>query len=249
MNYQKETTESLQSYIDCYWESHDMKGKEIYVYPSLPEPYINFYFPVQVNEKAWIKGISSKSDFFEMRSKLFGVRCYLKGYIQLKIAPVSIIINQFSNIENVGGEQELHLESDLSEATSFQERIGLFQNYFENKMVSNISQKEENISNAFQYLITEYRDPKVIQHYSEKSGFSTRTVNRWFTNYLGVSPKRLSRIARFHKALSGLYSHEGFGYYFDCGYYDQAHFIKEFKEFTGITPEEYFKIVSDLYNS
>lgn len=248
MNYQLETKEGWGTYIDCYWESHDMDGEEVYVYPSLPEPYINFYFPIHSNEKARAKGISSEADFFEMRSKLFGVRCYLKGYYQLKLKPVAEISNQIADVEEIGGKKENELIRNISNAESFGQRVQYFQDYFEGKFRQKLSRKEINISEAFQYLISEYQDSKIIQNYAEVSGFSPRTINRWFTKEIGISPKKLCRIARFHTALSGLHSHKEPGNYFDFGYYDQAHFIKEFKEFTSITPEEYFKIVSDLYN-
>lgn len=248
MNYQPEAKESRKTRIDCYWESHDMRGEELYIYPSLPEPYVNIYFPVHSEEKSTMKGISSKADFFEMKAKLFGIRLYLKGYYQLNLVHISEIHNQIVNFADTGDRREQGLSDSIAKADSFDERIALFGNYFEEKLTHHLSAKEENISKAFQYLISEYRNPKVIQHYAQKSGFSKRTITRWFSQEIGINPKKLTRIARFNNALDGLHSNQGTGFYFDCGYYDQAHFIREFKEFTGLAPEEYLKIVTDLYN-
>lgn len=249
MDYLEEKENNRESYIDCYWESHDMGGEQSYVYPSVPEPYINIYFPVDSNEQARIKGISSKSDFFEMRSKLFGVRFFLKGFYQLKTGPASKISDSIIRFDQISGATEQELAKNISEAESFSERVNLFRDYFDKRSEVPITPGEENISKAFQYLVKEYRSPNVIKEYAERSGFSTRTIHRWFSNDIGISPKRLVRIARFHQALNGLHTKKEPGFYYDCGYFDQAHFIKEFREFTGITPEEYFRIVSDLYNS
>lgn len=249
MDYLAEIENNRESYIDCYWESHDMDGVASYVYPSVPEPYINIYFPVNSEEKARIKGISSKSDFFEMKSKLFGVRFFLKGFYQLDLGAASRVSDSITDLGIISGDKENELAKNIAEAASFSERVQIFRAYFDLRAETPISEREENISEAFQYLVKEYRSPNVIKEYAERSGFSTRTIHRWFSNDIGIPPKRLVRIARFHQALSGLHTNKEPGFYYDCGYFDQAHFIKEFREFTGITPEEYFRIVSDLYNS
>lgn len=75
---------------------------------------------------------------------------------------------------------------------------------------------------------------------SQKFGFSERYVQKIFRENVGLSPAALFAVTRFNKALdlilktgSNLTSVA-----YDCGYYDQAHFIKEFKKFTGIKPSE-----------
>ena len=75
-----------------------------------------------------------------------------------------------------------------------------------------------------------------------------------FDNLVGISPKYYAKITRFNKAAQAMdrnpeapLTHTAL----DHGYYDQAHFIKEFKEFSGITPSFYRKNkagASDFYN-
>jgi AraC-like DNA-binding protein len=72
-------------------------------------------------------------------------------------------------------------------------------------------------------------------------GTSTRELGRRFENAVGVSPKKFSRVARFVRALHQLRERrqETLTYVaVASGYYDQAHFIHEFREFAGITPGE-----------
>ncbi|CCH02294.1 transcriptional regulator, AraC family [Fibrella aestuarina BUZ 2] len=71
---------------------------------------------------------------------------------------------------------------------------------------------------------------------------SERTFERRFEQYVGISPRLFSRICRFQSALSQLESR----HYqklsdiaFDNGYADQSHFIRSFKEFTGVTPLQF----------
>ena len=83
---------------------------------------------------------------------------------------------------------------------------------------------------------------QTVKHWADYANLSERQFNRIFNNVIGVSPKEYLKITRFNKVLnlfddnntenlSSLAHH--------CGYYDQAHFIKDFKEYTGTTPTGY----------
>jgi hypothetical protein len=71
------------------------------------------------------------------------------------------------------------------------------------------------------------------------AGVSERHVRRIFQQYIGEAPKTFARIVRFQKLLRTSCSAKSLPVerlYHDFGYYDQAHFIKEFKRFYGCTP-------------
>jgi AraC-like DNA-binding protein len=73
---------------------------------------------------------------------------------------------------------------------------------------------------------------------SEEYGFSERYIEKLFVDMVGITPRAFFSVYRFNKSL-GLVLSSGrrlTSIAYDCGYYDQAHFIKEFKKFTGITP-------------
>lgn len=248
MNFEKERNSDWSTLVDCYWESHEVESGETFVYPSLPEPYINIYFPIGSDEKTTLKGISSKADFFEMKAKLFGVRLYLRVYFQLNLKDAAKVSNRLLHLDDIGNFAETNLSNQISKAENFQERVDLFKGYFENKMELDLSNHESDISDAFQFLVENYKDTSVIKHYAEQSNHSPRTITRWFTKGIGIAPKKLVRIIRFHKALAELHSNNESGFYLDYGYYDQSHFIKEFKEFTGLSPEKYLAMVTDLYD-
>jgi transcriptional regulator GlxA family with amidase domain len=69
-----------------------------------------------------------------------------------------------------------------------------------------------------------------------------RQLQRKFQRDVGASPKFFARTLRFEQAQRRLMLEpetELTGLAFDCGYFDQAHFIKEFRVFTGKTPSAY----------
>ena len=69
-------------------------------------------------------------------------------------------------------------------------------------------------------------------------GLSERYIQQLFLDHVGIAPSAFFSVHRFNKSLqlvlSSNLSLTSVAY--DCGYYDQAHFIREFRKFTGITP-------------
>ncbi len=93
--------------------------------------------------------------------------------------------------------------------------------------------------------IIQTRGAAPIGELAADTGYSSRYLLNLFQRYLGVPPKLFSRIIRFQYALEEL-SHYGedasLGTILDLGYFDQNHFIKEFKEFGTDTPKKYLRL-------
>lgn len=69
-----------------------------------------------------------------------------------------------------------------------------------------------------------------------------RQLERDFIKRVGISPKQLGKVIRLQTALKSLLNNPSeklTQVAYDSEYYDQAHFIRDFKEFTGITPKEF----------
>jgi AraC-like DNA-binding protein len=83
-----------------------------------------------------------------------------------------------------------------------------------------------------------------LQQLSEKTGYSQKHVIHIFKNLVGVTPKSFLRITRFQKAVFEIENQRQVNWTslaFDCGYYDQSHFIADFKNFSGFTPVQYLE--------
>jgi AraC-like DNA-binding protein len=70
-------------------------------------------------------------------------------------------------------------------------------------------------------------------------GLSTKRLIALFRVEIGLSPKAYARIRRLQAALRLLGSMSGAEVAAEIGYFDQAHFIREFRTFTGMTPTQY----------
>jgi len=70
-----------------------------------------------------------------------------------------------------------------------------------------------------------------------------RLYRRLFKYYIGDSPKTFSKVVRFQNILKAKPSTQSLRknkLFYDLGYFDQAHFIKDFKNFYGVTPSKAF---------
>jgi AraC-like DNA-binding protein len=82
-----------------------------------------------------------------------------------------------------------------------------------------------------------------------RTGLSGRQLERKFARYLGVSPKIFARVVRF-KGVVAAAARPGQPDWArlagDFGFADQPHLVREFKAFSGLTPEAYVKLINDL---
>jgi AraC-like DNA-binding protein len=107
---------------------------------------------------------------------------------------------------------------------------------------------------AIQFVLSEFQNSPfagTVGKVMDQIGISHRHFNQIFKEEIGMTPKRLCRIIRFQQVLRMIDN----GRMIDwsdtalaCGYYDQAHFIKDFRNFSGIKPSEYETIAGRHYN-
>ncbi|WP_437775768.1 helix-turn-helix domain-containing protein [Sorangium sp. So ce1097] len=98
---------------------------------------------------------------------------------------------------------------------------------------------------AVDFALAAFADPSRAHTVSDvvgQLGMSSRRFIRSFTEQVGLTPKRYCRVRRFQQALSAIERGARVswaGVAVACGYYDQAHFIHDFRAFAGLTPTEY----------
>ena len=77
---------------------------------------------------------------------------------------------------------------------------------------------------------------------ADRLGWTTRRLGRRFADGVGLAPKRFARVRRFQRLLvaaTGPGEPDWARLAVECGYYDQAHLINEFRELSGLTPGAY----------
>lgn len=88
-----------------------------------------------------------------------------------------------------------------------------------------------------------------VKEAARKSGYSERQLNRLFYEQIGMNMKHYARLVRFNYVLKQMQKPHCFFAELSqqAGYFDQAHFDKDFKAISGVTPQNYLKTMSDFY--
>ena len=106
---------------------------------------------------------------------------------------------------------------------------------------------------AVLHAIGQFRqDPSISsEDMAKQVGFSQRRFIQLFRNEVGLTPKLFCRVQRFQQVIYGLKNQDEVDWAdvsLSSGYYDQAHFIHDFQEFTGLTPTEYLPLRTEHLN-
>src|SRR5438270_2599301 len=86
---------------------------------------------------------------------------------------------------------------------------------------------------------------------ADEIGISSRRFIQLFSQEVGLTPKLFARVRRFQQVLQQIRTGAEFSWAdmaASCGYFDQAHFIHDFKEFSGINPTTYLAQKTDHLN-
>lgn len=149
--------------------------------------------------------------------------------------PLKEIKNQIHPLTDILGNKARQLEEYIANAESVEGKIGLLQQF----LLKQFFHHQEDA--IFEYCIEKIITSKgkiTVHELERKTGYSSRWLNMKFIDNLGVSPKNLSSIIRFKQYYQSFAKKDEVSFmkneFYDF-YYDQSHFIKDFKRFTGLT--------------
>lgn len=151
----------------------------------------------------------------------------------------SLLTDKDTDLTSVITKTDSNIEEQLLNAPSEAMQIKILSDLFIRKIVSNRSARTEKLQFGLQYIAREKGRLSLKEVQSELC-VTERTLERMFRESVGISPKLFMRITRFQSALD-LIRTGSFGSFSEVAhgsdYADQSHFIRDFKEFSGIVPQ------------
>lgn len=157
--------------------------------------------------------------------------------------PVSDFLSRNISIKDLDDNPLSELEDRVMDASTDEKAIGLIEQFF----LSRLSDFDSYNHRRMQQVLKEIdnKNQPVVSSLSDVACLSYKQFSRVFTEYVGATPKEFTRIIRFQRALFMMQNNPSIDLMdiiLTCGFYDQAHMIKEFKVFSGYTPNEYLAV-------
>lgn len=152
--------------------------------------------------------------------------------------------NRSSDLMDLLPAKEHHIQQQFEDCQTPQETLVILEALLLRLL---LQQKEKyhlaRIASIGDYLMQQSHEPLLINKICREEGFSKSTLERQFMELVGIGPKQYQRIVRFNNALRYIGQQKEFCHWTEVvyrfGYYDQAHFIKDFKLFYGKTPSAF----------
>jgi AraC-like DNA-binding protein len=172
---------------------------------------------------------------------IFAVRFHPDGFTPFATLPVKEMENRAVPLQTLFGHDGLQLEAEMLAPIDTTERICIIEKFLLQQLSA--PQAIDRMARAGVDALLQLNGTVSVDALSEQLHISRRQLERKFAAAIGISPKQLAKIIRLQATLKMLgkqpalsltaLAHEN-------GYYDQAHFIKDFKEFTGMLPGEFY---------
>jgi len=251
----------LQDYIRCYnLRQFDTKGEEMRkAIPAVPGMFLSFWLsaapvhlvtgdkitPVNVRERQLLGMQSGYIGHlaFSGRYQLLGIEFKGGGFHRIFGLPAREITDELLEGDAVLGSRMGQLQEQFQAAGSYQELKELADSFFLDALFKNQTAGDLRIDKVLHH-ISDAKAPIDIEWLAEQANMSLRSFEQKFTEQVGLTPKLYSRILRFNHALAlkiAMPEKKWTTIAHTCGYYDQMHFIKDFKTFAGSTPNIFLR--------
>ena len=183
------------------------------------------------------------------RNIMLGIRFYTHSIAYFFDEKVSELNDQVQHATDLFGPSIKTLHEQLLDTNDLQQRITLVEIYLLKRLQASMKKHDKInfVGQIVNSLRGTYSNDKIME-ISMRANVSSRYLNLLFTQYTGLPPKLFCKINRFQHSLILVNSNEKklTNVAYESGYFDQSHFIREFKQFTGLTPNAFASNASPI---
>lgn len=248
----------LEQYVKCYWQLEQdedeasLKERER-IFPDACTEMI-FHFGdlfrkytggshSELQPRCFIHGQLKRYMEVEPSGRvgIFSVRFKPAGLGRFIDRDMSALNDKVIPLEDLWGNDAINFELKILEAENHLQRISITEEFLLTKLCGDGS-VHKLLADCVAKVI-ESNGSSSIESICSEFSIGKRQLERLFISGVGLSPKFVSRIIRFNHALQLIENNSGGNFTsvaFEGGFYDQAHFIKDFRELTGLNPKQYF---------
>lgn len=244
---------ALRPFVAFFWEGQfNLEEKRSMEFRVIPNGWIELIIHLGDAHCALPHGnaFSTSSDFtliglftrpysvrFDRRVNVFGIRLKPEAFETVLGCPASEIFEGMTDLKDLAGQRFIEFLHRLREQDDPAYRRIASEVFLSNLLVGRDAASPY-LTEALR-IIRQTNGRVSITDLAGRVFISPRQLERAFKQSLGLSPKRYMRIARLNEVNRQLEKGRIMnltGVAYDCGYTDQAHFIRDFRNFTGSAP-------------
>ena len=234
----------IENFVYCFWQLKTQKQlDQPFIYRVVSDGCIDIFFDQNEPSQNFVMGFCRKYTEFPIGKSFnyIGIRFLPSTFPLLFGVDANTLSNRSQELKNVLPDLSNWITTEINPSASFESITKRM-----NEKLMGITEKH-----SFHY---DQRFLKALNLIFRKNGFldtekeldtglSPRQLRRIFNFYIGTTAKTFSNVVRFQHILNAKPSKQSLKenkLYFDVGFFDQAHFIKNFKTFYGVTPSKAF---------
>jgi len=252
-------SEELKDFIECYWLIYNEESSPVdqkIIPDGFPEIILHFGDPFKIRIKQqWeiqpinlLAGQITRYFFLQNTgpSNILGIKFKPAALTHLFTISMYQITNRVIELNNHILEHKLNLGA-LRLADNHHVRIQMVENSLKKIVTTDLINTP--IEKAVRSIFSTNGMISVAD-LCDASEMSERQLQRTFKKYIGLPPKLYARIIRFSRIFEVVQNKKlnGIELGLEAGFYDQSHFIRNFKAFTGEDPSQYFFDQPNLAN-
>jgi AraC-like DNA-binding protein len=223
----------------CWIVRWDLHGHEAYQQHTLSNAAVHLVVePGRTRIQGVVTGRFTR--LLDGAGRAFGVKFRPAGFRPFLGSPVSALADRtlpVSTVFGAGGEAAAaRMEAENDDARVVEMALELVR--------AHLSEPDPNVPtvNGIVALIVAERSITRVDDVAERTGIGKRSLQRLFSEYVGVSPKWVIQRYRLHEAVERLDAGQHVNLAqlaVELGYFDQAHFVRDFKALVGRPPSAY----------
>jgi len=233
-------TASVSRVVEGYWSVRwELAEGDSYLSETLPFPSVHVVFE---GDQARVNGIPTRRFARTLRGRggVFGVKFLPGAFAPFFARPIHELTDRVLPFTRVFGAEARALESELAVLSDDAERARAFEAFLTPRLPEPSAERER-VTAIVQLALTSPSLRGVAQ-LASATQLPVRTLQRLFRRYLGVTPKWLLCRFRMQEAAQRVAAGDRPDWAalaLELGYFDQAHFARDFKAQLGKTPREY----------
>lgn len=157
--------------------------------------------------------------------------------------PAAELMNRYLAAEDILGKEVRLVNEQLFNEKSYEEMVTIVERYLQG-LIHRAKRNRHVVDRISQLMISDMDDHS-LDHFFREACLCQRQFDRMFKERMGITPQLYSRIIKFDRAfrLKNKYpDKDWFTIAIHSGYYDYQHLVKAYKDFTGFSPTEFYKL-------